>query len=174
MNLMLNIIHLEYMFQLTEKFIFGSESGNSITFTEIQPEEEISGYLVIDKTKIPGCKIYPNEVRKQLKNGSFINAEYVHRMVVYTHGDCNGNSFLQNKVIDHIDMNKKNNKIENLELVSTGINLFRAYDKTVGEARIACLERLDNYYNSLKTIEKNILEKEIDKEIFKEERKKHG
>jgi len=58
---------------------------------------------------------------------------YLHRMVVYSWGDCNDRPFTSTgmrNVVDHLDMNHDNNCKENLQLVSEGINLFRAYYKT--------------------------------------------
>ena len=65
-------------------------------------------------------------------------------------------------IIDHIDMKHWNNNVSNLQLVSNGINLFRAYYKT---KNAECEKRFKEYYNSLDNIDKKILDIEIQADI---------
>ena len=54
-------------------------------------------------------------------------------MVVFTFGDCNGDIYESHgwrSSIDHLNMNKYDNRVENLQIVSNIINLHRAYRKT--------------------------------------------
>ena len=59
---------------------------------------------------------------------SVIKGVFVHRMVVFSFGDCNGRSFNADLfVVDHLDMDHKNNSVFNLEQVTDIMNKFRAY-----------------------------------------------
>ena len=63
-------------------------------------------------------------------SGTTVLGRYVHRMVVFSFGDKNGRLYSERgyyDVVDLVDMNHKNNNVENLELVSNGINLYRAF-----------------------------------------------
>ena len=90
-------------------------------------------------------------------------------MVVYAFGDVNHKKFKEwpNFEIDHLDMNHRNNNISNLQLVSHGINLFRAYRKCGGstDGTDNCCSRFKNYYNSLDEFDKKVLDKEIELDI---------
>lgn len=96
---------------------------------------------------------------------------YLHRMVVFSYGDCKGKKFTSDATIDHIDMNHKNCSVENLEIVSYGLNLFRAYYKTAYQSKgknnfVSPTENLfKDFYNSLDRIDQKILDLEIQKEI---------
>lgn len=91
--------------------------------------------------------------------------KYIHKLIVYSFGDCNGRKYAfegYRSIIDHIDMNHENNSVSNLQLVSKGINLFRAYYKTTSEN---CKKRFYDYYNNLDYIEKKITDTEIELDI---------
>ena len=90
--------------------------------------------------------------------------QWLHRMIVYTFGDCNGKKYSVYKGydVDHFDMCHFNNAVENLQFVPHGINLFRAMDRTNSQP---CKDRFMEYYNSLNDIEKMILEEQIKADI---------
>lgn len=113
---------------------------------------------------------------------------FLHRMVVYSFGDCKNREFSNygwRNVIDHLDMDHDHNYKSNLQLVSQGINLFRAYYKTsmqsaetksnqnsfyfisaaLKETNNTCESRFKNYYNSLDAIDRMILTKEIELDL---------
>lgn len=127
-------------------------------YSEIIPEKDINGY----------CFIKDPESKTVIKTASGdTNGYYVHRMVVFTFGDKNGVSYNSKgvkSVIDHIDMDHSNNAVANLEIVSDGINLFRAYWKTKSQS---CLTRLTEFYNSLDELGRFVFKKEIEKEMQK-------
>lgn len=53
---------------------------------------------------------------------------FVHRLVVFTFGDKNGNQYIDdNSDVDHIDENKTNNNINNLEIITHKENMNRKY-----------------------------------------------
>lgn len=111
--------------------------------------------------------IVPNEyLTKKVQN---MSGQYLHRMVVYSWGDCNGKLFKEypNFDIDHIDMNHSNAAVKNLQLVSHGINLFRAYRKCGGsiDEQNSCCFRFKSYYNSLDDLDRKILDKEIELDL---------
>ena len=90
---------------------------------------------------------------------------YAHRIVVFTFGDCRGmqyNKYGFRSIIDHLDMKHSNNDVTNLQLVSQGINLFRAYYKTGLEEP---KKRFQEYYDKLDSLDKMILDKEIQADI---------
>lgn len=115
----------------------------------VEPVKTNEGYMTIPK----------NELQYSNKD------HYLHRMVVFSWGDKNGRTFLTDQrrnIVDHVDMNHANNRVDNLELVSEGINLFRAYYKTMSSN---CKARFLDYYNKLDDLDKRILDKEIDMDI---------
>lgn len=63
------------------------------------------------------------------EQGNTFKGKHLHRVVVFTFNDCNGRPLSKGirSFIDHKDMNKTNNKVENLQCVSDGVNIFRAY-----------------------------------------------
>ena len=90
---------------------------------------------------------------------------YAHRIVVFTFGDCNGREYTprgKRNIIDHLNMKHWDNDVSNLQLVSNGINLFRAYYKT-GYPETE--KRFKDYYMSLDDIDKKILDIEIEADI---------
>jgi len=128
------------------------KNNETLKLEEIKPSEDKNGYYFIQTQK--GDLI-------ELANGIKTHGKYLHRMMVFSFGDCNGVPYTPTgfrSIIDHKDMNHKNNAIENLQLVSEGINLFRAYYFTKSKT---CEERFKSYYNSLEDIDKLILDKEI-------------
>lgn len=127
---------------------------------EIIPSEDSRGYLFYESNK--------SKTKIQSKNGNMTTGYYLHRIVVFTFGDCNGNLYNSNGLksdIDHIDMNHKNNSVSNLEIVTHGINLLRGWWKT---GSIEMKKLLDDYYNKLFGIERVMFDKSLD-----DERKAH-
>ena len=58
--------------------------------------------------------------------------EHLSIVWLYSHGDKDGRPYTSKGrrcVVDHIDMDHSHNEKSNLQLVSQGINLWRAYDK---------------------------------------------
>ena len=90
---------------------------------------------------------------------------YAHRIMVFTFGDCDGREY-QSKghrcIVDHKNMKHWDNDISNLQLVSNGINLFRAYYKA-GYPETE--ERFKEYYFNLDEIDRKILDAEIAADI---------
>lgn len=125
-------------------------------YIEVVPEKDINGY----------CFIKDSKSKTAIKTVSGdVNGYYVHRMVVFTFGDKNGVSYNSKgvkSVIDHIDMDHSNNAVSNLEIVSDGINLFRAYWKTKSKS---CLSRLTDFYTELDELGKFVFKKEIEQEM---------
>lgn len=144
--------------------VYLSASGKIFTAAdktkkEIFPEKDINGYLFIDDKNLPGLSFPSGDIQKQ--NNQKAKGKYLHRMIVFTFGDCYGRKYNDCKsraIIDHIDMNKENCSVSNLQLVSTNINLFRAYYKSKD---INCEKRFKDYFNSLDDIDKKIAEIEI-------------
>lgn len=80
-------------------------------------------------------------------------------------GDKDGREYQSRSIrneVDHINMDHKDNSVFNLQLVSHGVNLFRAYYKT-GDKN--CKDRFSKYYDSLDSIDKKILDIEIKLDI---------
>lgn len=137
--------------------IFKDKNGEN----EIIPSEDERGYLFYETDK--------SSTLIKMKNKCFkTTGFYIHRIVVYTFGDCHGYPYNANGLksdIDHIDMNHKNNSVSNLEIVSHGINLLRAWWKTGSENM---KKLLDDYYNKLFGIERVMFDKSLE-----DERKAH-
>lgn len=127
-----------------------------ICCSEIDDLEYYNGYLIV-----------PNKYLT--KKVSSMPGQYLHRMVVYSWGDCNHKPFKEypNFEIDHIDLNHNNNNVSNLQLVSHGINLFRAYRKCGGkiDGTSNCCSRFKEYYKSLDDFDKKVLDKEIELDL---------
>lgn len=125
-------------------------------------EEDINGYYFIPEDKLPIKSICS---KITLPDGTTVLGRYVHRMVVFSFGDRRGVQYSERgyyDVVDHIDMNHKNNCVENLEFVSNGINLYRAFVKTKSTD---CYDRFIKYYNTLDNFMQFHLQKEIEIEI---------
>lgn len=126
----------------------------------ITPLKDINGYSVIPDELLtlsrPSGKI-------KLNNGNFVYGKYLHRMIVYSFGDCKGNAYNTDLVIDHLDMNHSNNAVSNLEQVSKGRNLFRAYLKTRSPGT---KEEFEKYYSTVSIGEKIILDFEIQEDMI--------
>lgn len=144
--------------------VFKAENGPElIDFSKkIFPILSKDGYFFIPDTemrpKVPSGIIIDSQ-------GNHINGKYLHRMMVFSFGDCNGRVYSSTgvrSVIDHVSMNRTNNSIDNLQLVSFGINLFRAYYKTKNKE---CEERFKEYYRNLDEIDRKILDIEIGLDI---------
>lgn len=139
--------------------------GEENNLYELEPEESLNGYFYIDDKHIPHPGKGSSTISK--KDRTETTGKYVHQMVVFTYGDCNGRKYTSNGFrsdIDHLDMDHSNNSKENLQLVSTGINLFRAYYKTKSKKYVSennCETRYKAYYNSLEPADRIIFEKEI-------------
>lgn len=144
--------------------IYISRQGNVLDSSErkIDLIESEDGYLLVPSSNL-AIKKAVSKVND--KNGNIAEGVYVHRMVVFSFGDKNGKKYNPSFLIDHIDMNHKNNNVENLELVTDEINLFRAFYKTNSSE---CKKRFLNKYESLSEIEKFILKEKIKKEINNE------
>ena len=86
-------------------------------------------------------------------------------MVVFSFGDKNGRLYSERgyyDIVDHVDMNHKNCDVSNLELVSNGINLYRAWVRTNNQD---CYNRFIAYYNRLDNFMQFHLNEEIKQEI---------
>ena len=136
----------------------------------VKPRYDISKYCFLSRESIENligedaCKnIYFDRIK--ISDTETVEGKYYHRIVVYSFGDKNGRKYASKglrNVIDHIDMNHCNNSVQNLQLVSHGINLFRAYYKT-GSGD--CATRFKEYYKSLDEIDRHILNIEIEQDI---------
>lgn len=139
--------------------VFSDKNGTC----PIPLSEDISGYYFIEDRNLPIGGSYSSKIT--LPDGSTTTGKYVHRMVVFSFGDCHGRMYAERgyyDTVDHIDMNHKNNSVDNLELVSYGINLYRAYVKTnIGD----CYARFMAYYSSLDPFKQFHLQEEIKMEI---------
>lgn len=144
--------------------VFISEDGKVFDSSEklIEPLTDKSGYKFLDETVLKTEKPLQTIIDdKGIPRKGF----YLHRMIVFSFGDKNGRNYLNTgvrNIVDHLDMNHGNNAKSNLQLVSNGINLFRAYYKTNTDA---CKERLINYWNTLSELEKKIFLMEIEMDI---------
>lgn len=78
-------------------------------------------------------------------------------------GDMYGNKYIGNPnlVIDHFDMNHKNNAVSNLQMISNVRNLWRAWYFTKSDS---CRQRYEAARNALTPLELEdfLLEKEAD------------
>lgn len=111
--------------------LIGSDgSVYSKTNALITPLSDKSGYYFIPDIYLdlptPSGEI-------ETANGTKVRGKYLHRMVVFTFGDRNHSPYNSNLVIDHIDMNHKNNSVENLQQITQLRNLWRAYYLCRGE-----------------------------------------
>lgn len=141
--------------------IYQAINQNTVDLSKkITPRVTENDYLFIadeDVENISGC---PSNYITD-KSGISIQGKLLHRIVVFAFGDCKGRKYNSNgvrSIIDHLDMNKSNNSVNNLQIVSEGINLFRAYYKTGSKYM---LNKLNTHYNSLSETEKIILKDEI-------------
>ena len=75
----------------------------------LKQNPDVDGYLMVT--------LYPGQKTKK-----------VHLLVWDTYGECQrkGNDI----VVDHIDENKTNNNINNLQLLTNGDNVYKSIDKT--------------------------------------------
>lgn len=85
-------------------------------------------------------------------------------MVVFSFGDCYGKPYNPKLVIDHRDMNHKNNSVENLEQITQLRNLWRAWYITKDKK---CFSRYEALYNSTRSespleFEEFLVERECD------------
>lgn len=146
---------------------FSEICGTRAEFSLLTPEYSIDGYTYIDNKDMPIPGKWPTEITRM--DGTKTKGTFVHRMVVFSHGDKDGRPYTSKGrrcVVDHIDMDHSHNEKSNLQLVSHGINLWRAYDKRKTNnpndtASIECERRFKEYYNSLDEIDKEILKMEI-------------
>lgn len=138
------------------------KTGDLVPGLEIIPKETEEGYLYIADEDVKNLN-KPSALVNDKVSKKKVPGKWVHHVVVYTFGDVDGSDFCEFKkgfrcVVDHLDMNKRNNSVENLQLVSFGINLFRAYYKKKNDYT----ERLfKTYYKSLDDIDRKILDDEI-------------
>lgn len=88
--------------------------------------EDDEAHHPIQCTEYFGYLVVPNKYLKRQNTKKDIDGQYLHRMVVYTFGDKHGKTYNPALVIDHIDMNHRNNNVSNLELVTKAVNLARA------------------------------------------------
>ena len=110
--------------------------------------EAPNGYLYI-----PNCylKIQNTISVKTPDQTVVVEGQWAHKMVVFSWGDRNGQKYNENLPIDHINMNHKDNRVENLEIVPTAVNLaraIRAIDYKEGQTLI----RYDEYMKNLKNL----------------------
>ena len=115
------------------------------------------------KTKIGYLFYKTNKSKTSIvgKDGRTYTGLYIHRIVVFTFGDCRGQQYSstgKKNIIDHIDMDHKNNDVDNLELVSDEINLFRSWWKTGSEKSKRLLEEK---YNGFSQFERDVFREEI-------------
>ena len=89
-----------------------------------------------------GYCVVPNRYLNIKNNEQNINGLFLHRMMVYAFGDRNGKKYVKGMVIDHVDMDHKNNAVDNLELVTEVVNLARA---VVICPTPLCCSRLEQY-----------------------------
>lgn len=134
----------------------------------IYPSVSSNGYLYITEKDVEKLNISLKCDVEDINGEIVLSCEFVHRIVVFSFGDKDGRDFNVSKrtmrcEIDHINMNKSDPSVSNLQLVSKGINLFRAYYKTasVPASGTFCKNRFATYYNSLDPIDRMILDKEI-------------
>lgn len=130
----------------------------------VEIEQSISGYPFVDE-KYMAPNSNSSTITKMDRTET--KGKYVHQMVVFSFGDCNGNPYTSigiRNIIDHLDMNHNNNDYHNLQLVSYGINLWRAYAKTKSKtsAENNCEKRFKDYVKSLDEIDREILMMEIE------------
>lgn len=139
-------------------------------FYKVLPEMSANGYLFLSDRNIP----YPGRGSSIIKRGEDereVYGKYIHQMIVFTYGDKDGRKYSSvgiRNVIDHIDIDHGNNSVENLQLVSYGINLFRAYYKTKMKNYKDidnCETRFKNYYNNLDAVDRKILDIEIELDL---------
>lgn len=132
------------------------------SFEIVKPYSDENGYLFISDEDM---SLKTSSSLIKTKDGDSIRGKYLHRIVVFSFGDCKGRKYSANgirSIIDHKDMNHKNNAVENLELVSQGINLFRAYYLCNSEGT---KQRFEDYYNSLSSMDRRILELEMELDL---------
>lgn len=122
----------------------------------ITPLEDENGYQFIPDEDLPKLKFPSGFIT--MKDGTKKRGKYLHRMMVFTFGDCNSKKYDDKLVIDHRDMNHANNAIYNLEQISQGLNLARAYYITKSDGT---KKRFWDYYNLLDDCEKYFLDAEI-------------
>lgn len=145
---------------------FGSEKID--IDKRIIPSISENGYLYITEKDVENLRV---SLKQSVVDGMFgeviDSCEFVHRIVVFSFGDKDGRDFNKYKrtmryEIDHINMNKADPRVENLQLVSKGVNLFRAYYNTANSnGKEYCKKRFKDYYDKLDEIDKMILDKEI-------------
>ena len=135
----------------------GTAWADEVCTKQIEPSTDVSGYKYIPDTLLNAA---PSSFLLDI-SGEQVRGKYLHRMMVFSFGDKNGRPYQSagiRSIIDHVNMNHSDNRVENLQLVSNGINLFRAYYKT---GRPELYERFNTYYESLSDSQKMILECEI-------------
>lgn len=125
----------------------------------IVPKEDLNGYLFIADEDLQ----LTNPSGVILTKAGPMHGKYLHRMVVYSFGDMYGNRYISNpnSVVDHFDMNHKNNDVSNLQQISNVRNLWRAWYFTKSDA---CRERYQSARAQLTPIELEdfLIEKEAD------------
>lgn len=144
---------------------YGIGYGEENNLYELKPEKSLNGYYFIDDKYIPSPGRSSSVIIKEDRTST--TGKYVHQMVVFTFDDCKGREYSSIGIrsdIDHLDMKHENNSVENLQIVSTGINLWRAYSKTKSKNSKDnnCETRFKDYYKSLDEVDKMILKIEIE------------
>lgn len=132
------------IFVSRDGLIFNCDGTDIIDFDDIiKPKISDSNYPVIDFNDIKNMNQQTHKTYQNLRelgnkekiyvNGTEFDGEYVHRIIVFTFGDCNNKPFGYSSirtVIDHKNMNHFDSSVENLEQITNGMNLFRAYMRT--------------------------------------------
>lgn len=132
--------------------------------SEIQPIMSNEGYLFF----VGAPNLTSNVEFIEKNTNRRLKGVPVHRMVVYSYGDCNGLPYIKSMHVDHIDQDKTNNHISNLEQVSEPVNLARAVRKTnYGNVQ---MQRLHTYLSKLDQYSREIALEEIRLDM----RKNHG
>lgn len=149
--------------------IYGKVFRDKDLQEEIKPYEDINGYLFIrdEDLKLPK----PSGIIKTASGD--MHGKYIHRMVVFAFGDRLGRPYLQKGndiVIDHCDMNHKNNSWDNLEQITSLRNLWRAWYLTKSKicfARYAAeRKRISELPDGNLIIEDFLIEKENDIKMY--------
>ena len=106
----------------------------------LKPQETVHGYLSII--------LYS----KQKFGETLIKSARIHRLVLHAFNPIENEDEMQ---VNHIDYNRKNNKLSNLEWVTASENCHKKSPKDTYYNSIGCYDSLGNYFNSYREAAKH-------------------